>query len=158
MNNFIRVTDVVSSMRNPKYNPRDISDRYGAYDNAVKEFHNEHGRPPSVPELQQKLPWSAKTIKRMKKGFGSELYSDMGTEFESDGTLSTMQKIRSAAQLMRSTMTPQQQRFVELYYPPTGQRQTSVTMIAKQLKLPEHRVYRIKKTVEAKLAPLVKSE
>lgn len=157
-NNFMRVTDVVSLMRNPKYNPRDLSDRYGAYDNAVKEFHNENGRSPTVPELQEKLQWSPKTIRRMQKGFGEERFTDMGDAVDHEQHRDQAQTVRHAAMLMRSTMTPQQQQFVDLHYPAPGQSQMSVAAIARHLKLPEHRVYRIKKTVESKLSPLVKSQ
>ncbi len=160
VNSFQRVTDVVSAMRNPKYSPRALTDRFGTYTNAVTEFQEEHGREPTVEELQQKLPgWGPRVLKRMKKSFGAEVFSDMGGELEHDTSRpDVVQKIRNAAQLMKSTMTPQQQQFVDLHYPQPGERQMSVTGIAKHMGLPEHKVYRIKKLVEARLAPLVKSE
>jgi len=158
VNGFMRVTDVVSAMRNPKYSPKPVSDRYGTYQNAVMEFHDEHGRHPTVPELQTLLPWSPKTIKRMQRSFGAEMFTDMGADIDHEQRVEPIQKIRNAAQLMRSTLTAQQQQFVDLHYPEPGQKQLSVTAIAKQLQLPEHRVYRIKKTVEAKLSPMVKAQ
>ena len=157
--NFRSVTDVVSSMRNPKYNPRPLVDRYGTFQNAVHEFEEEHGRPPSAVELHAKLPeWKPAMIRRMQKSFGQEVFSDMGSELDNDvNRPDAMQKIRSAASLLSSQMTEEQRRFIELHYPTTGQ-QMSVSAIAKHLKMPDHKVYRIKKLVEAKLAPLVRSE
>ncbi len=158
--NFMRTTDVISSVRNPKSNPRPISDRYGEFTNAQTEFEALHGRKPDPSEMKSLLPgWSDKMIKRMRKGFGSEVFSDMGTELEHDSSRpDTIDKIRSAIGIVRSQMSPDQQRFAELHYPPKGMKQKSVEQIAQTLGIPVHKAYKIKRMVENKIQTLVRSE
>jgi hypothetical protein len=45
-----------------------------------------------------------------------------------------------------------------MHYPSNGGKQAPIGAIAKAMNLPSHRIYRIKKLVENKLAPLVRSE
>lgn len=157
VNNFMRVTDFIAANRNSKYMPREDVERYGAYQNAVNEFKEEHGRDPGIPELQQRLGWNARKIKKMQRGFGSEVFSDMGTELEHDiQHEDPLQQVRSAYLLMKSQLTPQQQRFAEMHYPEEGSQQMSIRDIARNLGIPEHQAYRIKKHVEAKLSPVIK--
>lgn len=158
VNNFQRITDFIAANRNPKYMPREDVERFGAYSNAVNEFKEEHGREPTVEELQQKLPHlTIRQLRKMRVGFGPEAFTDMGTELEHDtGVEDPMQRIRGALLLMKSQLTEEQRRFAEMHYPPEGGKQMSVTAIAKAMKIPEHKAYRIKKRVEAQLAPVVR--
>lgn len=160
VNNFMRITDFVAANRNPKYMPREDVERFGAFQNAKQEFVEEHGREPTHFELKMKLPtWSDRQIKKMTKGFGSEAFTDMGTELEHDVQHEDpMQRVRGALHLMRSTLTPEQQTFADMHYPAEGESQKSVSAIAKAMKIPEHKAYRIKKKVEAKLAPIIKGQ
>jgi len=157
--NFQRVTDFVSTMRNPKNNPRALFNRYGQYQNAVNEFTEEHGRDPSVDEVKVLLPgFNPREIKQIRRGFGNEVFSDFGTEIKGDVASSgTVQKIRNAATLLQSRLSAEEQQFIDLHYPSAG-RQASVEAVAKKMGLPRHRVYRLKKAIENKLAPLVRSE
>ncbi len=159
MTNFQRVTDFVSTMRNAKNNPRALLNQYGPYHNAVSEFTEEHGRDPSVEEVKSMLPsMSLPDIKRMRRGFGNEVFSDFGTDISGDQKHpATLEKIRNAAVLLSSQLSDAERQFVDLHYPSEG-KQLSVEGIAKKLALPKHRVYRIKKLIEKKLSPLVKSE
>lgn len=159
INNFMRVTDFVAANRNPKYMPREDVERFGAFQNAKIEFQELHGREPTHTELANQLGWSQRQIKKMHKGFGSEAFTDMGTELEHDiQHEDPIQQVRSALHLMRSTMTPEQQQFADLHYPEEGAQQKSVSAIAKAMKIPEHKAYRIKKKVEATLAPIIKRQ
>lgn len=155
--NFMRVTDFVAQNRNTKYMPKADVERYGAFQNAVTEFQEIHGREPTAQELQQQLGWGARTIKKMQKSFGREAFTDMGADLDHDvATESPLQQARSAFMLMKSQFTPEQQQFAQLHYPEEGERQMSVAGIARTMKIPEHKAYRIKKLVENKLAPIIK--
>lgn len=159
INNFMRVTDFVAANRNPKYMPREDVERFGAFQNAKTEFQELHGREPTNTELGNQLGWSQRQIKKMQKGFGSEAFTDMGTELEHDVQHEDpLQRVRGALHLMRSTLTPEQQQFADLHYPEEGEQQRSVSAIAKAMKIPEHKAYRIKKRVEAVLAPIIKKQ
>lgn len=158
MNNFKRVTDFVAANRNPKYMPRTDVERYGTFHNARVEFSEEHGRDPTPEEMQGLLPnWSVKTIKKFQKGFGSEAYTEVSGTLEHD-VGSTGPTPRAAFMLMRSTLTPDEEQFADMHYPAPGEPQKSVSAIAKALKLPAHRVYRIKANVEKKLGKVLKNE
>lgn len=157
VNNFMRVTDFVAQNRNTKYMPKADVERYGAFQNAVAEFKETHGREPTTQELQQQLGWGARSIKKMQRGFGAEVFTDMGADLEHDiSAESPLQQARSAFMLMKSQLTPEQQEFARLHYPEEGERQMSVAAIAKKLNMPEHKAYRIKRLVENKLAPIIK--
>lgn len=160
VNNFMRITDFVAANRNPKYMPREDVERFGAFQNAKAEFQEIHGREPTHHELQAALPtWKPQQIKKMMRGFGSEAFTDMGTDLEHDVQHEDpMQRVRGALMLMKSQLTPEQQTFAEMHYPAEGEQQKSVSAIAKAMKIPEHKAYRIKKRVEAKLAPIIKGQ
>jgi DNA-directed RNA polymerase specialized sigma subunit len=160
VNNFMRITDFVAANRNSKYMPREDVDRYQTFMNAKTEFAEEHGREPTAFELQQKLPnWRPAHVTKMMRGFGSEAFTDMGTDLEHDvQPEDQLQRVRSAVHLMRTTLTPEEQQFADLHYPAEGVQQKSVSAIAKALKIPEHKAYRIKKRVEGKLAPVIKGQ
>jgi DNA-directed RNA polymerase specialized sigma subunit len=160
VNNFMRITDFIAANRNPKYMPREDVERFGAFQNAKTEFSEVHGRDPTHHELQTLLPtWKPQQIKKMQRGFGSEAFTDMGTDLEHDVQgEDPMQRVRGALILMKSQLTPEQQAFAEMHYPAEGERQKSVAAIARAMKIPEHKAYRIKKKVEAKLAPIIKGQ
>lgn len=160
VNNFMRITDFVAQNRNAKYMPREDVEKYETFQNAKREFQEEHGREPTLTELHNRMPgWTLKHITKMHKGFGPEAYTDLGVDLEHDqGVEDPMQKIRGAVHLMRSQMTPEQQQFADMHYPAEGETQMGITAIAKAMKIPEHKAYRIKKRVEAVLAPVIKGQ
>jgi len=160
VNNFMRISDFVAANRNAKYMPREDVERYATFQNAKAEFTEEHGRDPSHAELHTRLPgWTLKTVKKMTRGFGSEAFTDMGTSLENDiQNENPMQRVRGALLLMKSTLTPEQQTFANMHYPEEGETQKSVTAIARLMKIPEHKAYRVKKKIEAKLAPIIKGQ
>jgi DNA-directed RNA polymerase specialized sigma subunit len=155
-NNFQRVTDFIAHNRNPKSVPKALVERWGEYNNAINEFSELHGREPNPTELQKRLGWNKSTVNRMRKSFGAEAFTDMGNAFEQDGGEDISQQARTAFLLTKSQMTPEQQAFAELHYPPEGDRQMSVASISKKLGIPQSRVYRIKKMVERKLSPIMR--
>jgi DNA-directed RNA polymerase specialized sigma subunit len=153
--NFMRITDSVNEARNLRYMPRDDSERYGTFHNARTELHEELGRQPTTEELATKLPgWTPKRIKKMERGFGAEVFTDMGTEFDGDAASLSP---HDAFQLMKSQMTPEQQRFGELHFDPNGKK-PSITVIAKRLNVSTHRAYRIKAEVEKRVGGVLKGE
>lgn len=154
MTNFQRITDFVAANRNARYMPREDVDKKQQFDGAKLELTQELGREPTHQELATKLPWGVAKIKKMSKGFGSEVYTDMGTDFESDAAKLTP---RDAYQLMRSRMDPLEQRFAELQFPEEGQGH-SIQAIAKQLNISKDRAYRLKAKVERKLQGVLKNE
>lgn len=160
VNNFKRITDFVASNRNAKYMPREDVEKYEQFQNAKREFKELNGRDPTLVELQSALPaWKPKYVAKMYKGFGAEAFTDMGTDLEHDVQIEDpVQRIRGAYHLVKSTMKPEEQQFAELHYPEEGTTQMGVSHIAKAMKIPEHRVYRIKKRVEALLAPIIKGQ
>jgi len=160
VNNFMRITDFVAQNRNPKYMPREDVEKYEMFQNAKREFKELNGRDPTLTELQSALPaWKPKYVAKMYKGFGSEAFTDMGTDLEHDVQVEDpIQRIRGAYHLMRSELKPEERQFADLHYPEEGTPQMSITAISKNMKIPEHRVYRIKKRVEALLAPVIKGQ
>lgn len=158
--NFRRITSFIAQNRNAKYMPKEDVERWGTFNNAATEFREEHGREPTAEELHAKLPgWQLKHVAKMQRGFGSEVFTDMGTDLENDATdASPMQRIRGAVMLMHSELTPEERQFAELHYPEEGVDQLSVQSIAKSMKIPSHKAYRIKKRIESKLAPVIKNQ
>lgn len=153
--NFMRSTDFIAANRNAKYMPREDVERFGSFHNAREELHEELGREPTSEELATKLPdWSGKRIKKMMKGFGAEVYTDMGTEF--DGQAADLSP-HDAFQLIKSRMTPEEQRFGAMHFDPEGKR-PSIPAIAKALGINEHRAYRIKAKVEEQVGGVLKGE
>lgn len=153
--NFQRITDFVAANRNERYMPREDVEHYQSFSNVKHELEEELGREPTHAELLQRLPdWSAKKVKKMQHGFGAEVYTDMGTEFESQD-----QKLRprDAIQLVRHRLKPVEQQFAEMHYPEEGH-SPHVKQIAKTLGVTPAKVYRIKSRVEELIAPILKGE
>jgi hypothetical protein len=159
INNFKRITDFVAANRNSKYMAREHVDKFQEFNSARTEIAEEQGREPTTQELQNRLGWSAKQIGRMQKGFGSEVFTDMGTDLENDYQAEDpLQQVRGALHLMRPNLTQVQQQFADLHYPEEGVEQKSVASIARIMKIPEHKAYRIKKRVEGILAPVIRKQ
>ncbi len=147
-NGFRRISDFVGANRNAKYMPSADIKRYDRFQNAKAELHDELGREPSAEELHRALPsWKLNDVKRMQKGFGRELYTDLG-----DGVTqevgSTMFSPRDAFALARPQLTPQQREFGHLYFPPEGEKRPTIKNIATTLGIPSHKAYTLKKQVE----------
>lgn len=154
--NFQRVTDFVAGGRNQLYMPRPDVEKKTQFDAARDQFLEEHGREPTPAELQMQLPgMTTKRIRRLSKGFSPEAYTEMGTEFEDRAP---KVDVRDAFLLARPHLNEKQRQFGELHYPAPGAQQMSVDAIAKQLKLPAHRVYSIKSEVEKRLEKILKKE
>lgn len=153
--NFQRITDFVAANRNARYMPREDVDKLQQFNGAKQELTDQLGREPTLAELGTKLPgWGAAKIKKMSKGFGSELYTDMGTDFEGDAAKLTP---RDAFMLVKSRMDPMEQRFAELHFPEEGPGH-SIQQISKNLGISKDRAYRLKAKVERKLQGVLKNE
>ncbi len=135
--------------------PKEDVDVYQTFQNARNELHEELGREPTHQEIQAKLPgWSLPKIKKMGKGFGAEVYTYMGTEF--DGEESRLRP-RDAYQLMRSQMSLEEQNYADLAFPAEGTT-PNVKEIAKRLGISPDRAYRLKAKVESRLQKVLKHE
>lgn len=157
---FPRVNDFISQNRNEKYMPAADMKRYGAFQNVRNELIDELGRPPSHEEIRQRAPqWSEATIKKMQRGFGRELYTDLGgpDSISMDDPKATLSH-RDAFHLHRSQMTPEQQRFGQLFFPEEGQKAPSIKNIAKALGVTNSRAYHLKSQVEGIVGPTLKRE
>ena len=154
--NFQRTTDFIAAGRNVLYMPRPDVEQHQRFMSAKDQFMEEHGREPQAHELQPLLPgMGPKRIKRMIKGFGPEAYTEMGTDFDEGAA---KPDVRDAFLMARPDMNEKQRAFGELHYPPSGTAQMPINAIAKQLKMPQHRVYQIKTEVEKRLEKLLKKE
>lgn len=154
--NFQRVTDFVAAGRNQLYMPRQDVEQHTKFMSARDQLLEEHGREPTPAELQQLLPgMGIKRISRMAKGFSPEAYTEMGTDFTERAPKI---EVRDAFLLVRPHLNEKQRQFGEMHYPPAGERQMPVDAIAKQLKMPSHRVYQIKTEVERRLEKILKKE
>lgn len=154
--NFQRTTDFIAAGRNVLYMPRPDVEQHQRFMSAKDQFVEEHGREPLAHELQPFLPgMGPRRIKRMMRGFGPEAYTEMGTSFEE---AAAKPDVRDAFLMVRPDLNQHQKAFGELHYPPPGAPQLSVNAIAKQLKMPQHRVYQIKAEVERRLKKLLKKE
>jgi DNA-directed RNA polymerase specialized sigma subunit len=153
--NFQRVTDFVAANRNAKYMPKEHVDTYEQFRGAKTELHEELGREPTHHELMTKLPgWGLPKIKKMSKGFGPEVYTDMGTDFEDQAA-----KLhpRDAYMLVKSKMPEMERQFAELHFPEEGPGH-NVQNIAKQLGISKDKAYRLKAKVERRLQGVLKNE
>lgn len=154
---FRRISDFVNANRNARYVPGEDMKRYDAFRNATSELHYELGRAPTVDELQQRLPWAPRTIKKMQRSFGSEFYTDMGDDLSSSDAHATLSP-RDALALVHSELSPVEQQFGRLYFPEEGVKQPSIKNIAKALSIPEHRAYRLKANVETRVGKIMKRQ
>ncbi len=147
---FSRITDFAAKARNIKDMPSASAKRYDMFNNAKSEFLDEHGRDPTAAELKTKLPqnWKLTEIKNMQKGFGKELYTDMGDGLSLSEQHAQLEP-RDAFELTRSRITDLEQRFGELWYQQPGQAPQSIKNIAKILGVPQHKAYRLKNKVKA---------
>lgn len=153
--NFQRVTDFVAANRNARYMPREDVDSYGSFHNAKTELHEELGRAPTLAEIGTKLPgWKPSKIKKMSRGFGAEVYTDMGTEFEDSAS---KLRPRDAFMLVKSTMPHIEQRFGEMQFPEEGNGH-SIKQIATSLGISTDKAYRLKARVESRLQKVLKNE
>lgn len=159
-NGFRRFSDFANANRNLKYMPAADMKRYQAYENVVTELHDELGRPPTALEIKERAPdWSEKTIKKMQRGFGRELYTDLGGKdtlsiSDSQARLSP----RDAFHLTRDRMSEQEQRFGSLYFPPEGESRPPVKNIASALGIPLSRAYQIKTRLDKRVGGVLKKE
>jgi DNA-directed RNA polymerase specialized sigma subunit len=154
---FRSVSTFIGGNRNATYMPVADVKRYEVFNNARKELHEELGRPPTPQELKTKLPWKVTDIKRMQKGFGREMYTDMGDGLSPDDQHARMRP-RDAMFLARSQMSPEEQQFAERYFPPDGVTPPSIKNLAKALGISEARAYRLKASVESRVGPIYKRE
>lgn len=155
-NNFQRVSDFIAQNRNALYMSKENIGKYNEFSNARTEFIDLYGREPTALELQQKLPHlSLKRIKELKTGFSPEIHTGMGGELEPDLDTATP---RDAFLLMKGKMSPEERQFAELHLPPDGMRQLTPKEIAKQMNIPQHRVYDLKTRVERIIGPVLKKE
>lgn len=163
MNSFQRITDTIAKVRNARYLPRGKLDRAGEVMAAQQEFEQTHGRQPTFEELKTQLPaWQAKRGKRTEKklkelvnALAPEVYSGQ-SEFSGDVS-ADVDKYRSAVILVYGQLNPQEQRFADLHYPAAGDTPMTIKQIAKQMGIPEHKVYRLRSKVDNRIAPLVKA-
>jgi DNA-directed RNA polymerase specialized sigma subunit len=151
--NFMRITDTVAKYRNERYMPRADVEHYQVFQNARNELEEELGREPTHQELQTKLPWTLKKIKKMTTGFGKEVYTDMGDEFESPHA---RMGARDAHQFIASQLSDEENAFAELHFPAEGGKPLGINAIAKQLKISPNRAYRIKAKIETKIKPILR--
>jgi DNA-directed RNA polymerase specialized sigma subunit len=153
-NSFMSITDFVAANRNARYMPREDFEKKQTFDGAMQELDAELGRPPTVLEIKQKLPqWNEKQIRKMQRGFGAEVYTDMGTDFEEVSTMTP----RDAFHLVKSQMSDVEKRFGDLHFPESGRR-PNIKTIAKSLGVNEHKAYRIKAQVETRVGKILKGE
>ena len=154
---FPRVSDFVNANRNAKYVPGEDMKRYQRFQNAHDELHDELGRPPTVGELQTRLPWKPKAIEKMQRSFGSEAYTDMGDHLSPNDEAAPMGP-RDAFYAVHSQLKPLERSFGDMYYPPAGEKAPGIKNIAKALGVPEHKAYRLKDRLETKMGPLLKKQ
>ena len=118
------------------------------YQDAVEELKEELGRPPEHKELSQRLGWSLPEIDRMD----SELRSDLVTQgFEEDPYSMTPSKSEEVLKLFKYELSGEQK---EVYAYLTGYgkpKTTSTSEIAKNLKMKDYQVSRIKNQIYKKL-------
>lgn len=165
-NSFRRTSDVIAGMRNAKYTPRKVTELYQAHLNVQNELAEELGRPPTVQEIQARMPRDSKgklprigDLRRLRKATSPEMFSDFGSPEESiGGNDQAPVGVHAAFSLIKPQLTAQQKDFFALHYPhPEEDKESaSIKQIAKIMKLPEHRVYRIKQQVEKELGAVLK--
>ncbi len=153
--NFRRITDFVNANRNAKYMPGGDVKRYQALQNATAELRDQLGRQPTPEELKPLLPGvSVRAIGRMQRGFGSELYTDLGDGLSTGGDDAPRQMHpRDAFFLVHSELNPQQQQFGAMYFPAEGEKQPTIKNIARTLNITPQRAYTLKAQVESKVGP-----
>jgi hypothetical protein len=163
VNSFQRITDAIAKGRNARYLPRNKLERAGEVMAAQQEFEQNNGRKPTFEELKTSLPlWGSKRgqrtekkLKQLTNALAPEVYS--GVSAFSDDTSADVDKYRSAVLLVYGQLNPLEQRFADLHYPAAGDAPQNIKQIAKQMGIPEHKVYRLRTRVDNHIAPLVRS-
>lgn len=156
-NNFQRVTDFVAAQRNARRLPRSKLDKAGELLAAREDFHQQNGRLPTVQELEKELPkWRKKDIQETSKALAAEVYTHVGGGLSDDNS-ADMDKYRASVLLVYGQLNPLEKQFADLHYPAAGETPMNVQAIAKKMGIPTHRVYRIRTSVDNRIAPLVKS-
>ncbi len=163
VNSFQRISDLVSKGRNARYLPRNKLEKANEVMTAQQEFEQTHGRKPTFAELKAALPaWNAKRgdrtekkLRQLTNALAPEVYSGV-SEF-SDDISADVDKYRSAVLLVYGQLNPQEQQFADLHYPAAGETPQNIKQIAKQMGIPEHKVYRLRARVDNRIAPLVRS-
>jgi DNA-directed RNA polymerase specialized sigma subunit len=144
---FRRTTDYVAGNRNAKYMPPADVKRYQVFENAHNELEEQLGRAPTPQELKTVLPWKINDIKKMQKGFGKEIYTDMGDGVSSSENHATLSP-RDSFHMVKSQLTEEERRFGEHYFPPPGAPTPAIANIAKTLGISPGRAYKLKANVE----------
>lgn len=151
-------SDTRNAYRNEKRMPSADVKRWDAWRNVTGELQSELGRQPTPHEIRERAPeWSAKTIERMQRGFGRELYTDMGDGLGISDEHPQI-SFREAFMQQRPRLNPEQQRFGQLFFPPPGEAQPNIKNVAKALGVSEDRAYKIKSQVEDVIGPMVRKQ
>lgn len=155
---FRRISDFVGANRNARYMPAEDVKRFDAFRNATAELQDELGRHPTPEELQARLPqWSLRTITKLQRGFGRELYTEMGDNLSASEQHAELSP-RDAFHMARSQLPEQHQEFGKLFFVPEGHQQPSVKNIARTLGIPVTRAYRLKADVESRVGKIIKRQ
>tara|TARA_B100000131_G_scaffold221323_1_gene212910 strand:+ start:86965 stop:87858 length:894 start_codon:yes stop_codon:yes gene_type:complete len=119
-----------------------------AYTTAKDELSDDLGRVPSVPEIAERLGWSLAEANRMD----AELRNDLMTQgFEDDPYSITPSKSEEVLRLFKYELSGDERDVYE-HLTGFGKKQlTSTSEIAKQLKMPDYRVSRLKNSIQKKL-------
>lgn len=149
-----RVSDAVNTARNPSHLPRKITSLYQPHESARLTLQDQLGREPTLAEILPMMPAGTRLddLKRLRRATRSEAFSNMGEEFDEP---TKAIGVRDAYSLLKPTMNDHERQFVELHYPSEGP-SMPIKGIAKEMGLPQHRVYRLKATVERKLGDVLK--
>ncbi len=164
-NQMQRVTDVVNKARNSKYVPRKTMELYQAHENVKLDLTETLGRPPTLEEIQVQMPKvknkagrmvpvKIDDLKRLRLAGGKEMFTGMGDDV---GANAPRMGVREAYAVLYPTFKPHEHVFMDLHYPEDGASK-DIKSISKIMKMPEHRVYRIKQQVETRLDRLLKKE
>ncbi len=154
---FQRVSDFVNANRNAKYTPGDDVKKYDRYRNVHQELREDLGRDPTAEEMKPHLPWDVKTIKKLQRSFSPEVHTDMGDGLSANDNHAELSH-RDAFHLVQPKLTPQEQRFGQMYFPPEGQEQPSIKNIARNLDIPAHKAYRLKARVESQVGGVLRKQ
>jgi DNA-directed RNA polymerase specialized sigma subunit len=159
VNGFQRVSDFINPRRNSAYMPSADVKKYQALQNVTNELRDQLGRLPTAEELAPHMPGTkVPALKRMMRGFGEELYTDMGDSVSTGDESVSMWTPRDAFHAVHSELTPLQRQFGSMYFAEAGTKQPGIKSIAKALGVPEHRAYRLKSDVETRMQRYLKGQ
>lgn len=155
ISNFPRMTDFVAKTRNFANIPKPRMDLVGRFQNAKNEFMTTHGHEPTLKDMVDALPEIPEhTLKPLMTEIRRELYIGGNPNPDADdGSMGhAPSQLRTIISLMPALLTGEEKKVLDALFPANGTTKT-ITQIAREAKMTENNVYRLRASIYEKVKP-----